>query len=81
MTPTQYCPCLPKMVYQSSQKTYTEMQRAYLTHYLAKNEEKESQVQFPEQPFLDFFPLNTVRILVTDVRISLNIRVYFDTTQ
>ena len=48
------------------------MQRAYLIHYDDKNEEKEPQVQLPEQPLLDFFLL---------VRIPLYIRVYFDITQ
>ena len=62
-------------------KTYTEMQRAYLVHYDDKNEEKEPQVQFPKQPFLDFFSLITVGILVADVPIPLGIHVCFDIAQ
>ena len=56
----------------------TEMQTSYLTHYADKNKEKESRVQFPEQTFLDCFPLITVRILVADVRMPLDNRIYFD---
>ena len=51
------------------------MKRAYLIHYDDKNEEKEPQAQFPEQPFLDFFSLIAIGILVTDVRMPLDIRV------